>query len=139
MNEAKGRGKGLLVGIFSGAAVGSIVALLYAPKSGKKLREDIKTKSQDIIDDTDKYFSDVKEKATKLVKDIKKKFELLVGDTEENIDTLIDESDLILNQSKDKVGSYVRNGKVKLGKESGRLKAAIKSGVEAYNIQKKAR
>ena len=137
-NEAKGMGKGLLIGVLSGAAVGSVVALLYAPKSGKKLREDIKTKSQDIVDDTDKYFSNVKEKAEKIFKDVKKKFELLVGDTEENIDTLIDESDKILNQTKDKVGNYVRNGKVKLEKESDQLKAAIKSGVEPYKIEKKA-
>jgi gas vesicle protein len=137
-NEAKGMGKGLLIGIFSGVAVGSVVALLYAPKSGKRLREDIKTKSQDIIDDTDKYFSNVKEKAEKLFKDVKKKFELLVGDTEENLDTLIDESDKILNQTKDKVGSYVKNGKVKLEKESDHMKAAIKSEIKAYNIEKKA-
>ncbi len=71
-NEEKGMGKGLLIGILAGATVGSIIALLYAPKSGKKLREDIKTKSQDFIDDADKYISNAKEKASQLVNDVKK-------------------------------------------------------------------
>jgi len=71
-NEEKGMGKGLLIGIFAGAAVGSIIALLYAPKSGKKLRKGIKTKSQDFVDDADKYISNTKKKASQLINDVKK-------------------------------------------------------------------
>jgi len=50
-NEDNGMGKGLLIGFLTGAAVGSIIALLYAPKSGKELRSDIKNKSQEFMDD----------------------------------------------------------------------------------------
>lgn len=127
-NEEKGIGKGLLIGIFAGAAVGSIIALLYAPKSGKRLREEIKTKSQDFIEDADEYISNAKEKASQYIRDIKKKSELLVTDAEEKVDALLDESEKILSKVKDKAENYVQNGKVKFEKESERLKSDIKAG-----------
>jgi len=37
--------KGLIIGVLAGGAVGALVALLYAPKSGRELRADIKEKS----------------------------------------------------------------------------------------------
>jgi gas vesicle protein len=36
--------KGLMMGFFVGGIVGAVVALLYAPKSGRELRSDIKIK-----------------------------------------------------------------------------------------------
>lgn len=72
-NEENGMGKGLLIGMLTGAAIGSIIALLYAPKSGKELREDIKTKSQDFIEDADQYIVKTKDKASQLINGGKKK------------------------------------------------------------------
>lgn len=114
-NEKKGIRKGLLVGILAGAAVGSIVALLYAPKSGKKLCADIKTKSRDLTEEAEKYYSKTKKKASQLIKDIKKKSELLVSDTEEKIDALLDDSEKILSDAKDKIGisNHIDKGKHK--------------------------
>jgi len=66
-NEEKGIGKGLLIGTLTGAVVGSIVALLYTPRSGKELRKNIKTKSQDIIEDADRYIVKTKDKASQLL------------------------------------------------------------------------
>ena len=100
-NEENGMGKGLLIGFFTGAAVGSIIALLYAPKSGKELREDIKTRSQDFIEDADKYISNAREKASQLINDGKKKSELLVADAKEKVDALLDEAERILSEAKD--------------------------------------
>lgn len=136
-NEAKGMEKGLLIGIFAGAAIGSIIALLYAPKSGKKLREEIKTKSNDFIEDADEYVSNAKEKASQLIKDVKKKSQLLVTDAEEKIDALMEESEKILNNTKDRIGNYVQTGKVKLEKESEHLKSSMKEGMDVYKTEKK--
>ena len=131
-NERKGMGKGFVAGIFTGAAIGTITALLYAPKSGKKFRKYLKIKSQDFIEDADKYLSNAKKDASQLIKDVKKKSELLVADAEEKVDALLDESEKILSDAKDKVGSYVQNGKVKIEKESERLKSSIKAGMDEY-------
>ena len=42
--EENNMAKGLMIGFLAGGIVGGIIALLYAPKSGKELRNDIKLK-----------------------------------------------------------------------------------------------
>ena len=135
-NEESGIGKGLLIGFLTGAAVGSIIALLFAPKSGKELREEIKNKSQDFMDDADSYLSNAKEKATQLINEGKKKSEKLVADTKEKVDTLLGEAEKILSDAKDKAGNFAHSGKEKIEKESERLKSAIKAGMDAYKTEK---
>jgi gas vesicle protein len=61
------RGVGLLIAGFAiGALVGSVVGLLFAPKSGKELREDIKDKSAE-------YYGKAKETAAKTYEATKEK------------------------------------------------------------------
>ena len=137
-NDENGMGKGLLVGFLTGAAVGSIIALLFAPKSGRELREDIKSKSQEFIDDADKYIANAKDKASDLINEGKRKSEKLVTETKEKVETLLGEAERILTDAKEKAGSVVHVGKEKLEKESDRLKTAIKAGMDAYKTEKEA-
>ena len=43
-----------IMGAFWGAAVGSIIALLYAPKSGEELRKELQEKTDEIITEVQK-------------------------------------------------------------------------------------
>ena len=126
-NEAKGMGKGLLIGVFTGAAVGSVLALLFAPKSGKRLREDIKTRSQDMIDDTQEYYSKAKKRAAQFFNGVKKKSESLISDSQEQVDAIVDDSEKIYSDAKEKIGSYIESGKVKVEKEKENLRSALKT------------
>ena len=130
-NEENGIGKGLLIGFLTGAAVGSIIALLFAPKSGKELREDIKNKSQDFMEDAESYLANAKDKASQLINEGKKKSEKLVSDTKEKVDALLGEAEKILSDAKGKAGDYAHAGKEKIEKESERLKTAIRAGMDA--------
>jgi gas vesicle protein len=135
-NEENGMGKGLLIGFLTGAAVGSIIALLFAPKSGKELREDIKNKSQDFMEDAETYLANAKDKASQLINEGKKKSEKLVSDTKEKVDALLGEAEKILSDAKGKAGDYAHAGKEKIEKESERLKTAIRAGMDAYKTEK---
>jgi gas vesicle protein len=42
--------KGLCIGLVSGAVIGGVMALLYAPKTGKETRQLIKDKAIDVVD-----------------------------------------------------------------------------------------
>ncbi|MFA6404293.1 MAG: YtxH domain-containing protein [Salinivirgaceae bacterium] len=42
-----------ITGLLAGAAVGGVIALLYAPQSGKETREQIKRKFKDLEDQLD--------------------------------------------------------------------------------------
>jgi gas vesicle protein len=70
----------LVVGIFLGGLIGSAIALLYAPTSGKKLRKKIADKTDDIIDDAHELYDSSKGKAEELIKEGKKKATDIIQD-----------------------------------------------------------
>lgn len=70
----------LVVGVFLGGLVGSAIALLYAPTTGKKLRKKIADKTDGIIDDAQNLYDSGKEKADELIKEGKKKASSLIQD-----------------------------------------------------------
>lgn len=64
-------------GFLAGAAIGAVVAgglaLLFAPKAGKELREDIAQKAKDLSEEIDQKIEQAKKDAAKLKGDEKKK------------------------------------------------------------------
>ncbi|MEY3385668.1 MAG: hypothetical protein RIR53_479 [Bacteroidota bacterium] len=49
--------RGFLMGALVGGAIGGIVALLFAPKSGRDLRRDIADKTEEVYDKAQRYFT----------------------------------------------------------------------------------
>ncbi len=129
-------GKGLLVGFLAGGVVGSVLALLYAPKSGKELRNDIKIKADGYMDEADKYIEEAKDKAKELINEGKKKSEKLISDAKVKSNELLKDAEKIFNDAKSKTTWAVNQGKQTLDAESSRLKDAVKAGVDAYKSTK---
>ena len=76
----KGKGKFVL-----GAAIGAGLGLLFAPKEGRKLREELKNKLSDLLDQASEIdMEDVKKQFDKKVEEIKK--ELADLDKEKALD-----------------------------------------------------
>ncbi|MGA7720507.1 MAG: YtxH domain-containing protein, partial [Ignavibacteriaceae bacterium] len=73
-------GKGVLIGFLAGGALGAIIALLYAPKSGKELRSDIKVKADEYLGEAEKYIAEAKDKAKDMINEGKKRSEKLIND-----------------------------------------------------------
>jgi gas vesicle protein len=57
---------GFGIGLLAGAVIGGVIALLYAPKTGKETRQLIKDKTTEVVDA-------VKGKATEVVDAVKEK------------------------------------------------------------------
>ena len=49
--------KGFLIGAVVGGAVGAVVALLFAPKSGRELRRDIADRTEEVVDKAQQMFN----------------------------------------------------------------------------------
>ncbi|MNG06969.1 YtxH-like protein [compost metagenome] len=62
--------KGFLLGALAGAVVGSVTALLFAPKSGKELRSDIAEGAQKVGDTTARFAHQVGDTTGRLVKQV---------------------------------------------------------------------
>ncbi|MCX6149669.1 MAG: YtxH domain-containing protein [Ignavibacteriales bacterium] len=138
MSRDNGMGKGLLVGFLAGSAIGAIIALLYAPKSGKELRGDLKEKTDEFLDDAQEYLVTAKQKATEIINDGKKKSERLVADAKTKVDVLLQDAEKVLTEAKSKAVDYVSSGKETVAKESEKLKSAFKAGVDAYKSETKS-
>ena len=138
MSNENNSGSGFLIGLIAGGALGAIFGLLYAPKSGKELREDIRTKSNEYLDDADKYIEDAKVRAKNLINDGKKKSDELIADAKVKSEELLKEAQKIFDDAKSKASKTVAKKKENLETEGTRLKSAVKAGVEAYKETKKS-
>jgi gas vesicle protein len=62
--------KGFLLGAIAGGVVGSVTALLLAPKPGKELRQDISVQAQKVSDTTVKVAGQVSDTTGRIAKQI---------------------------------------------------------------------
>ena len=116
--------KGLIIGLLAGGAVGALVALLYAPKSGRELRADIKEKADGLMDGAEEYLSAAKSRAGEIVSDAKKRSDQLITEAKHKADTLLEDADKIISDARTKVGPIAAEG--------ARLKNAVKAGIDAF-------
>jgi gas vesicle protein len=64
----------VLVSFVAGAAIGAGLALLYAPKSGREMRENILDLTEDALDTIKEYAKEAQEKIKSAVEDGKENF-----------------------------------------------------------------
>ena len=120
MAEDKGgMAKGLIIGFIAGAVAGAITALLYAPKSGKELRSDIKDKANSLKEDAGAYLNTVRSKASDAIA----KAKVRVDHATENI---LNDAEKMLQDVRERATD-----------ESDRVKAAFRAGVDTYKNEKR--
>lgn len=102
---------GLLIGFLSGAVVGAVVGLLYAPKSGKKMRRALNNKAQDIMDDAEDLLKTTKKRTSEAVHEGKKMAEQLVSDTKAITDSLLKDATQVISDAKVLVSDVIKTGK----------------------------
>ncbi len=99
-DENRGTGVGtVLVSFLAGAAIGSGLALLFAPKSGREVREQIKDLTDDAVDKIREYARDAQDK----------------------LKSSLDEGKEIIKQKKSMISSAIEAGKEAMEKEKEKL------------------
>lgn len=101
--------KKLFFSFLLGGAIGSTIALLFAPKSGKLLRNDISRKTNELIEEG------------------KVKTDHLWNKAKEEVGSSLDSANDFLNASK-----------VNITNKAGKVKDAFKAGVSSYNETRKS-
>ena len=92
-----------LTGALVGGAVGVALALLYAPKKGKELREDISSKVGDISTRLSSLLKSAKEAGEDLVNEGMSAGDELVHQAYKKAEGLIDEADRIITDARARV------------------------------------
>lgn len=129
MTQNNGLLKGLVIGLVAGGTIGAILALLYAPKSGKELRADIKEKADGLMDGAEEYMHAAKSKAGDIVSEAKKRSDQLITDAKRKADSLLEDADKIISDARQKTGPIVEEG--------ARVKNAVKAGVDAFKEERR--
>ncbi|HMQ99365.1 MAG TPA: YtxH domain-containing protein [Ignavibacteria bacterium] len=119
-------GKGFLLGLLAGGAIGGIAALLYAPKSGRELRKDIGKKGREVMKETGQYVDTAKAKAADIISDGRQKAEDLINDAKHKADSITRGTEKLYTQ-----------GKEYITEEAAKLKGAFKAGVDTFNEERK--
>jgi gas vesicle protein len=111
--------KGFLLGLMTGGLIGSIAALLYAPRSGRKLRRDIRNKSKELLNETGDFIENKKNQASEIISDGMEKAENLIKD------------------ARNKAVSILADGKDLLTNETSKRKTPVKETADTFNDDKK--
>ncbi len=100
MSEEKSGGGSFLKGMIFGGIVGAAFALLYAPKKGDELRKDLKEKSDELLGDAEKFYSDAKTFSEEKFADALKKAEQLRAEAEKKYEEAKKKYEQILAETK---------------------------------------
>jgi len=79
--------KGLLIG----GALGALAGILFAPKSGKKLRSDIREKGRELLNDGKEIYADANTKAKEIFGEVKHQAKELKKEAEDAGEKIADE------------------------------------------------
>ncbi|MBI5470959.1 MAG: YtxH domain-containing protein [Ignavibacteriae bacterium] len=128
MAEKNGVAKGFVIGLLAGSAIGAILALLYAPKSGRELRSDIKAKTDELMDNAETMIQKTRTRVQEAAADARRRSEQVISDVKTQADTLMQDADRVLNTAKQRTGSILEEGM--------KVKDAVKAGVEAFKQER---
>ncbi|OZM56075.1 hypothetical protein CIB95_13275 [Lottiidibacillus patelloidae] len=99
--DMKKSSKNFMMGTVIGGVIGAFSALLFAPKSGKELRHDIETKSNEVAKKTTELTNEVAKKATDLSNDVRESSKELANYANEKKVQLTEHSKQVIEKVKD--------------------------------------
>ena len=120
--------KGFLLGAIVGGAVGALTALLFAPKPGKELRQELSYRSKDLIEKGQEYFSGKDPEIASMPNDGKMQSDFIVKSAREKADDLLHNAEQMLRDAKHKAGNVSSTFSDNLN----RVKDAASAGVDAF-------
>jgi gas vesicle protein len=91
MEEQEGTKVSFFKGLLIGGALGALAGILFAPKSGKELRSDIKKKGNKIIKDGQEIYADASTKAKEIFVEVRDKAKELKKEAEDTGEKISEE------------------------------------------------
>ena len=75
----------LFFGLIAGGALGAAAGFLFAPKSGKELRSDIRERGSRVYEDAQRVLSDIEVKSRSILEDARRKAEELKKEADDRL------------------------------------------------------
>ncbi len=123
---------GMLFGLLAGGAVGASLALLFAPKSGEELREDLAELTNMYADKTSDSVGDASEKARQIVNDGRRRADVIIDDARQRASTLLTDAEKIVQDARKRAKSAAGKSAAEVREKADNLAEAARAGVEAF-------
>lgn len=85
MSEHENNLGNLFAGVLIGGALGALAGILFAPKSGKELRSDIKEKGSKVFKDTKEIYDDTSLKAKEIIEEARHELKEIKNDIDRHL------------------------------------------------------
>ncbi|MER3522511.1 MAG: hypothetical protein C4326_00205 [Ignavibacteria bacterium] len=125
MAENNGTTRGFILGLLAG---GAIVALLYASKSGRELRADIKSRADELLENAEGVIESAQRKLPEISSEAKKRSAKVVSEVQSQASEVLQDAERVLSGVKQRASSVVEEG--------AKLKEAVKAGVETFKQER---
>jgi gas vesicle protein len=113
--------EGFVEGIILGGVIGVVIGILYAPQSGRKTREDINRKAEDLLTRTRKEYEATLKKSSRAYESAVKELKHLESSTKE-----------MVGEMEEKVGELTELGKDAYHDTKGQLTKAVNAAVHVF-------
>ena len=112
--------EGFIKGIILGGVIGAVIGILYAPQSGRKTREDINGKAEELLTKAKEEYEAALKKSNKAYESAVKQLKHLESSTKEKVGEL-----------EEKVDELTELGKEAFHDTKGNLTKAVNAAVHA--------
>lgn len=122
MSEKNG---GLLKGLIIGGLIGAVLGILYAPKSGKKMREELAGKTDELLSKAREEYEKAVEKSRIISETAVRRLEESESSAKEKVEEV-----------ESKVNKFAHQGAKTVQGNKNKLKKAFDAGVATYRKEK---
>lgn len=136
--ESSSYGKGMVVGLLTGGALGAALALLFAPKPGHELRGDIVELTNTYADKTGDAVNNASEKARQIVNDGRQRAEHIVEDARQKASSLLSDAERIVNDARAKAQQGANKAQHEVKEQADKLGDATRAGMKAFKEELKS-
>lgn len=91
---------GFFMGVLVGGAVGAVVALLLAPKSGKELRRDIAETGEDLMDKASNLVGKTEEQVDESLNEGRIRAQRIVTSARQQAESILSNAEHVLNEAR---------------------------------------
>jgi gas vesicle protein len=116
---------GFLKGLIIGGLIGAVLGILYAPKSGKEMREELAGKTDEFLSKAKEEYEKAVEKSRIISETAVKQLEELESSAKEKVEEV-----------ENKVDKFAHQGSRTVQSNKNKLKKAFDVGVAAYRKEK---
>ena len=113
--------EGFIKGIILGGVIGAGIGILYAPQSGRRTREDINRKAEELLTKAKKEYEATLKKSSKAYESAVKQLKHLGSSTKEKV-----------GEMEEKVDELTELGKEAFHDTKGQLTKAVNAAVHAF-------